>query len=1548
MITKKIKQLHLSLLFLLVVSVIIFLTITFFHFVTKNEFTKGVLVLNTNKSVYSLNERVEIGLASLDSQGETLCHSNLELSIKDPTGKKTTLSTANAQIVNSSTCSEDNNVTNDPDYQTHFLATDEGTYQLELKNLDTGKKISTKISVENNAAFSLARSGATRVNPFKSERYPMTITLTAKADFSGKIVEQIPAVFNVIWQGNSRVEQVGEVKTITWEVDLKAGESKELIYEYQSPKISPEFYTLGEAELISNGQTVFTEKRKWQIASDFACTSNLSGGTGNWGTAGTWSNCNSTTPQTTDSVTITAGDTVTLNASPSITFITINGTLAPDASNRTLTLTNTTTSQVTMGFGASGSVSTTNASTVVINGNASWTTTPIISGNATAYNLTFSPALGGARTYTISSNLTLAGNLTSSPTASVDRTLTINMEAATGTTQVAGTVTLSGTGCTTTDTSAAHTTLAGQHSGNFYAGFINAQTNGEICILDFAGSSATVWLTGTSGTLFTNPNASSFIEGTTSLTVAPASGSPTIFSNAETVYDFSPSAGASNSTIYAGANITIGRNLAINGGKTYEVNSTYTTSVTGITTVNGNFTLSSSGSQTFQGAVNINNGGTLTRSNAAVTSLFIGKVTIANGGTWATSNDPPVVFRGGLENNGTFNSGTGTHTFNTNGQTVSGSSAISFGGVVAISGAITIQNSNTNTVTVSGNLTGDNASSTWQNNANATTDFKATVLSTGVLTATANPNTIIYSGSSAQTLKTMTYHHLQIAHTGTVTNTLPTGTLTVAGNLTIGNGSNATTALASTNDPNITVTGNVEVTSGSTFTNSDSGSATLNIDGNLTITGTFTAPVGTNDTSFTLAGNFTKTGTFNNNSGQMTLDTTGTSELNYASNTTFYQFSVLSAASGKTVKFDNTESTIITNDITIQGTNCTTGRIFLDSTVNDDAWVLNINTGTTQNIDYVDLEDADATGSQVTPIADNATETGSNTNWTVNAGACAPGISLSGTIYQTDEATAYQCLTSGNLTVFIRVNGLGSYSATCNADTGAWSVAGVSVNSGDTVYIYTSAGSARANTILVSDASTKIDVHLMQNRVTLRDDVNASITNTEILAGNTGDGDDLITTTGTDVVIASTYETHIYTSDAYAPGTNVSSGKLHVVGNYSGSSETLTLTGSGTSTARPLYINGGTFTAPTTTNFQGSSATDIEATTFVDINLTPTISGNIDYTFLGAETINGNLTINPSGSNTLTVKLGGTTNVAATKLTDVKASGSANSILDTITSHALSTGSLSIAAGGTLDANDSTITLTGTSGTIFTRTGTFDVSGGTSTVTYSQTAGDTTLTSGSVVFDNLTINMAGFTGTLGNTVTVNDTLTVTAGTLAASVANNAMTLKDVSIGASGIFYGRGATIGVTGNWINNGSYTYGTSTVNFNGAGAQQLSGNTTFYGLAMTGSSARAITFVHDSVTGIADSGSLTLTGDTNELLTLQSDTGTAWYLRVSPTSTTVSVSHVNVSRSNAGGYKQIDASNGTNTNGGNNINWKFSSSTEIKTNFEGINMQGININTP
>jgi murein DD-endopeptidase MepM/ murein hydrolase activator NlpD len=65
-------------------------------------------------------------------------------------------------------------------------------------------------------------------------------------------------------------DQTEKVKVITWQVSLKKGEITTLGYDYQAPKVSPQFYLLGPIKFYEKGsnKVVFQEQRQWEIASD--------------------------------------------------------------------------------------------------------------------------------------------------------------------------------------------------------------------------------------------------------------------------------------------------------------------------------------------------------------------------------------------------------------------------------------------------------------------------------------------------------------------------------------------------------------------------------------------------------------------------------------------------------------------------------------------------------------------------------------------------------------------------------------------------------------------------------------------------------------------------------------------------------------------------------------------------------------------------------------------------------------------------------------------------------------------------------------------------------------------------------------------------------------------------------------------------------------------------------------------------------------------------------------------------------------------------------
>ena len=184
------------------------------------------------------------------------------------------------------------------------------------------------------------------------------------------------------------------------------------------------------------------------------------------------------------------------------------------------------------------------------------------------------------------------------------------------------------------------------------------------------------------------------------------------------------------------------------------------------------------------------------------------------------------------------------------------------------------------------------------------------------------------------------------------------GNITVSNDLTVQDAGGADNHAfdINTNDNAITAQGNFLIDANATY------DASSNVANRLTI-----------------AGNFTSNGTFNHRSGEIAFNNSSlTSSLLYAANIFFNNFTVNTA--GKALQFDETERTNIGGTLSLQGSDCTTGRIFLDSTTNDNQW--DINATSTVDIDFVEVEDSNA----ITALtANNSSEVNnSNTNWTIN------------------------------------------------------------------------------------------------------------------------------------------------------------------------------------------------------------------------------------------------------------------------------------------------------------------------------------------------------------------------------------------------------------------------------------------------------------------------------------------------------------------------------------------------------------------------------------
>ena len=229
----------------------------------EKDFSWGVLALNLDKSTYAVGEISNFGMAVLDDEGVTICDADLKLVITAPNNKTTTLSTNNDAIGKSEMC-KDKSVTNLPDYKAEFIPEELGEYEIYLEaTTANGTRITTeKFDVVESADFVVKRyDTATRIYPLSS--YGVNVKITSTNDFSGKIIETVPAEFELS-EISASIENTTNADTkmvpsekitsdsvglhkriIVSELGLNAGETVNLYYVYLAPPISPEFYLLG-------------------------------------------------------------------------------------------------------------------------------------------------------------------------------------------------------------------------------------------------------------------------------------------------------------------------------------------------------------------------------------------------------------------------------------------------------------------------------------------------------------------------------------------------------------------------------------------------------------------------------------------------------------------------------------------------------------------------------------------------------------------------------------------------------------------------------------------------------------------------------------------------------------------------------------------------------------------------------------------------------------------------------------------------------------------------------------------------------------------------------------------------------------------------------------------------------------------------------------------------------------------------------------------------------------------------------------------------------
>ncbi|HEX4799011.1 MAG TPA: hypothetical protein VFV22_00540, partial [Candidatus Paceibacterota bacterium] len=262
------------------------------------NFQWGMLALNPDKAEYAVGETAHLSFGALTRNGNTLCDANLQLYIIDPEEYISEVS-----VTQSGKCLG-NNVTEVPDYQASFSPTHAGTYTMYLERVDAEGNVLAHTSdtflVAETHDVSITRVGPTRI--FPPAPYPMTLTVAASSSFRGTVTERVPYTFE-IFDTDASVREVGAYKELTWDIDIRAEETKSFSYSFDAPDLSPYLYTLGPAKIESVGKNahltltepassstpnstnastsdiaipetssqssvIYEEHRAWQIASD--------------------------------------------------------------------------------------------------------------------------------------------------------------------------------------------------------------------------------------------------------------------------------------------------------------------------------------------------------------------------------------------------------------------------------------------------------------------------------------------------------------------------------------------------------------------------------------------------------------------------------------------------------------------------------------------------------------------------------------------------------------------------------------------------------------------------------------------------------------------------------------------------------------------------------------------------------------------------------------------------------------------------------------------------------------------------------------------------------------------------------------------------------------------------------------------------------------------------------------------------------------------------------------------------------------------------------
>jgi hypothetical protein len=440
---------------------------------------------------------------------------------------------------------------------------------------------------------------------------------------------------------------------------------------------------------------------------------------------------------------------------------------------------------------------------------------------------------------------------------------------------------------------------------------------------------------------------------------------------------------ANAGTFTAGAATFNTNNQSITGGSSLSFANNV--AITAVTVNNSN-----TANLTITGTTTLATSGGFTDSNNTGITILVGNVSVGAGTsfiTTAVTTTANLVFRGGIANSGTAFTAGGA-TFNTNNQSITGASSLSFGNNVAIT-AVTVNNSNTANLTITGTTTlATSGGFTDSNNTGITTlvgNVNVGASTSFITTAVTNTARLVFRGGIANAA-TGTFS------AGGATFNTNNQSLTGAGALSFANNVLITgITVTNSNTGAFTITGTTTLTNGG-FTDDNNTSVTLFV-GNVSQTGTSAF----NTTAVTTNPNMTFRGGITNNGGTFTAGagtfTTNNQSLAGNSNISFANFVDVQ---GVTVTNNNTLSVSLTR---------VPGAATLGGT---GTWTQ----GANSTLNY--------TGTSIAVSTFNASGAGNTVNYNSTTSVQTirvPTTTYSNLTFNNTSGTAPQFITAGNTTI---------------------------------------------------------------------------------------------------------------------------------------------------------------------------------------------------------------------------------------------------------------------------------------------------------------------------------------------------------------------------------------------------------------------------------------------------------------------------------------------------------------------------------------------------